>query len=88
MQIVLDQNNIAEMIINKTSGIFGDKIGVFGKVFGCWHKKMSRPFTNRKGSYRSCLDCGARRPFDPNSFITYGAFYYPPKISRTNSFSE
>lgn len=43
MQGVFEQNTIAESIINKTKGAFGNKIGLMGKLFGYWHKKMSRP---------------------------------------------
>lgn len=81
MQAVFEQNRIAESVINRTDGAFGSKIGIFGKVFGCWHNKLSRPFTNRNGSYRACLNCGARKPFDAQTLQTYGSFYYPPVIS-------
>jgi hypothetical protein len=81
MQLVLEQNYIAEKIINRTEGVFGDKIGIFGKVFGCWHGQLSRPFTSVKESYRVCLDCGARKQFDTQTLKTFGPFYYPPAIS-------
>jgi len=81
MQVFLEQNMIAERVIDCTVGAFGSKIGLFGKIFGCWHKEMSRPFTNKKGSYRSCLSCGARQKFDLKSFRTLGAYYYPPSVA-------
>ena len=81
MQVILEQNRIAESIINRTNGAFGKKIGVVGKIFGCWHNKLSRPFTNRSGSYRACLNCGARKHFDAQTLKTSGSFYYPPTIS-------
>lgn len=81
MQLVLEQNFIAESVINRTDGAFGEKIGLFGKVFGCWHSELSRPFTSSAGSYRVCMDCGARRQFDTETLKTHGAFYYPPKVS-------
>jgi hypothetical protein len=81
MQGVLEQNKIAESIINRTNGAFGKRIGIVGKIFGCWHNKLSRPFTNRSGSYRACLDCGSRKPFDTQTLKTFGSFYYPPTIS-------
>ncbi len=81
MQGVLEQNKIAESIINRTNGAFGKRIGIVGKIFGCWHNKLTRPFTIRSGSYRACLDCGARKPFDTQTLQTYGAFYYPPIVS-------
>jgi hypothetical protein len=81
MNTFLEQNHIAKKTISTTKGVFGEKIGVLGKVFGCWHKELTRPFTSGDISYRVCSDCGARRPFDEKSFKTFGAFYYPPAIS-------
>ncbi len=86
MQATFEQNRIAESLLNRTNGAFGNKIGLIGKLFGCWHKKLSRPFTNRNGSYRACLNCGARKRFDTQVMKTSGPFYYPPAISfGTNS---
>ncbi|MEZ5426749.1 MAG: hypothetical protein R2747_10815 [Pyrinomonadaceae bacterium] len=81
MQGVLDQNYIAEAIINRTNGAFGKRIGFFTRLFGCWHKQLTRPFTNRNASYRACLHCGARKEFDTENLKTFGPFYYPPAIS-------
>lgn len=81
MQAAFDQNLIAESLVTKTNGAFGKKIGIFGKLFGCWHKELSRPFRNKTGSYRVCIDCGARKEFDISSFKTLGTFYYPPSVS-------
>lgn len=85
MQAVLDQKYIAEAVINRTDGAFGNKIGIFAKFFGCWHKQLTRPFTNRDASYRACLNCGARKKFDTTNLRTYGPFYYPPAISFNNN---
>ena len=82
MQVFLEQNRIAESVINRTNGAFGKKIGVVGKIFGCWHNELSRPFTNKSGSYRACLNCGARKPFDTQTLKTFGSFYYPPTVSQ------
>jgi hypothetical protein len=27
-------------------------------ILGCWHRKMSQPFTIAKRTYEVCLDCG------------------------------
>ncbi len=81
MQAVFEQNRIAESTLDRTNGAFGNKIGIFGKIFGCWHNQLSRPFTNRNGSYRACLNCGARKPFDTKTLKTAGSFYYPPTIA-------
>ena len=59
--------------------VFGSKIGWMATVFGCWHRKLSRPFTRGKNSYRVCLQCGARKPFNPETMTTARGFYYPPK---------
>lgn len=82
MQAVLEQNYIAKQVINKTEEVFGKKIGIFAKLFGCWHKDLSRPFTNGKESYRACLHCGARQKFDAEQMKTTRRFYYPPNISQ------
>jgi hypothetical protein len=34
------------------------------RLFGCWHKDMSKPFGRDGKSYRDCLKCGARRDLD------------------------
>ena len=81
MELVLEQNRIADKVINRTNDVFGEKIGLMGKVFGCWHKELSRPFTSVTESYRVCLDCGARKQFDPQTLKTFGPFYYPPTVS-------
>lgn len=80
MQTFFEQNKIAESILNRTNGAFGSKIGIVGKIFGCWHNRLSRPFTNQSGSYRACLNCGARKPFDTRTLKTFGSFYYPPIV--------
>lgn len=81
MQRLLEQNRIAEETIDRTIGAFGERIGLVGKLFGCWHKRLSRPFTNRSASYRACLHCGARKKFDTETLRTTGPFYYPPAVS-------
>ncbi len=81
MQAVLEQNLIAEALINRPEEPFGQKIGFLGKLFGCWHKELGRPFTNKRLSYRACMECGARRQFDTRSFKTSGPYYYPPKVT-------
>lgn len=73
MQAVLEQNNVWE---KETHKINNKKVGLFASVFGCWHKHLSRPFSNQRASYRVCVDCGAQRSFDPKTLKTYGAFYF------------
>lgn len=81
MQAVLEQNTIAQSVINRTEEVFGNKIGIFGSLFGCWHKQLTRPFTVGNDSYRACLDCGARKQFDTKILKTIGSFHYPPTVS-------
>ena len=81
MQAILEQNTIANSITGETNHVFGTKIGLIGKLFGCWHKELTRPFTIGGDSYRACVDCGARKQFDLQSLQTFGAFHYPPAVS-------
>lgn len=60
--------------------VFGKKLGLTAKLFGCWHNNVSRPFVQGKTAYRSCLQCGARRQFNPETLKTYGSFYFPPTV--------
>jgi hypothetical protein len=62
--------------------IFGQKAGLITKLFGCWHDNLSRPFTQGKTAYRSCLNCGARKQFDPETLKTHGDFYFPPIVKE------
>ena len=80
MQGILEQNSIAASVINRTRGSFGEKIGFMASVFGCWHKRLTRPFTEKRVSYRACVDCGARKKFNTEEFRTVGPFYYPPSV--------
>ncbi len=81
MQAILEQNKMGESFVNHKDEAFGSKIGVFAQLFGCWHKQISRPFTIGNNSYRACLHCGARKPFNTKTLKTYGSFHYPPAVS-------
>ncbi|HQU82832.1 MAG TPA: hypothetical protein PKY59_06895 [Pyrinomonadaceae bacterium] len=85
MQLVLGQNTIAKMTVSQYEATFGNKIGLFGKIFGCWHKQLSRPFSDQNSAYRACLHCGARKRFDAENLKTVGPFYYPPAISSKSA---
>lgn len=58
--------------------VFGKRFGVVLSLFGCRHGNLSRPFGHGEMTYRSCLDCGARTPFDPDTLVTQGKFYRSP----------
>lgn len=77
MQGILEKSLVTESRFATAEHESVQKIGVFGKLFGCWHKRLSRPFTSERTSYRSCLECGARRNFDTENFKTSGPFYFP-----------
>lgn len=47
------------------------------KVFGCWHREMSRPFSRQGKAYRSCLHCGAQRQFNLGNWEMQGDYYFP-----------
>jgi len=48
---------------------------LFSKIFICWHRKVSRPFTRDGETYRVCLRCGMRRHFDLQAWQTRGGYY-------------
>jgi hypothetical protein len=60
------------------SRVFGRELGLITRLIGCSHKNLSRPFVEGNISYKSCLTCGARKHFDPDTFESHGKFYYPP----------
>ena len=68
------------------STLFGQKLGLMTRLFGCRHANLSRPFSNGKAGYRSCINCGSRRAFDPETLETYGAFYAAPAAGRAEHF--
>ncbi|MEO7674883.1 MAG: hypothetical protein ABIU09_12500 [Pyrinomonadaceae bacterium] len=81
MQLILEQSLLVETAVRRERDDFGRKIGLIASLFGCWHKRLTRPFTSDKNSYMACLECGARRKFDTQNFKTSRAFYYPPSVS-------
>jgi hypothetical protein len=52
-----------------------------GELFGCQHKEMSRPFSRHGETFRVCINCGARRQFDEQTWNSSGPFYF--KAART-----
>lgn len=78
MQAVLEQGGFAAKAIENIEEQKGRKIGFFGKIFGCWHKRLTRPMTSERTTYQACIDCGARKNFDTATFRSQGSFYYPP----------
>jgi hypothetical protein len=71
-QAIID--NHSHVIQNNPSG--GGIANWVTRLFGCWHRKMSRPFSSQGQTYRTCLDCGARRQFNLGRWEMQGDFYY------------
>lgn len=62
----------------------GGGIGkLVARVFGCWHKHMSRPFSEQGRSYKTCLDCGASRRFNTGRWEMQGSYFYRTPGNRT-----
>ncbi|MDQ6652057.1 MAG: hypothetical protein M3Y84_04855 [Acidobacteriota bacterium] len=55
-------------------------------LFGCPHKEMSRPFSRQGETYRVCINCGAQRGFDENTWNFAGPFYFKP--ARTSDLRD
>lgn len=49
---------------------------------GCWHRKMSRPFTRDGRTFCVCLRCGMRRDFDLKAWKSTGGYYYGRDLSE------
>ena len=54
---------------------------VISKIWSCWHRHMSRPFTRDGETYRVCLRCGVQRRFDLEAWKTKGAYYRDKKVT-------
>ncbi len=80
MQTILLKSVFEKIQAETDKTIFGEKVGIFGKLFGCWHENLSRPFMQNAMAYRTCLQCGARKAFNTETLQTHGAFYYPPIV--------
>jgi hypothetical protein len=61
--------------------VFGEKVGILVRLFGCGHRNLSRPFSHKSAAYRACLQCGARKQFDTQTLKTFGGFYNSPKVA-------
>lgn len=80
IQGILEQNGVFDVNTDRSETAAGRKISLMGKLFGCWHKRLTRPMTSRHESYRACIECGARKNFNTESFKSSGPFYYPPSV--------
>ena len=80
MEAVFEQSGTNGSAI--TFDFFVRKRSVVKRIFGCWHRDMSLPFSRDNKSYRTCIACGARRRFDLERWTMIGPFYYPGVSSR------
>lgn len=90
MSTVLTGNKVRDLrnkfVGSKTKSdteLFANKIGLISKLFGCGHGELSRPFSQGRIGYRSCLKCGAIKQFNPETLETFGGFYYPSVVRKT-----
>ena len=51
----------------------------FALLGGCRHTKMGWPIRLDDCAYSVCLDCGIKRLFDEESFLSYGPYGYDVK---------
>ena len=77
MEAVVEQSgsDVSEIIAN----FLVRTDSVLRRLFGCWHREMSRPFSRRGEAYRTCVACGARRRFDLEQWEMVGSFYHPAR---------
>jgi hypothetical protein len=60
--------------------VFGKKLGMVSRLLGCQHRRLTRPFGSGGSAYMSCLECGARKHFNPETLKTSRSFYSAPAI--------
>ena len=66
--------------------VIGGLVGplrLISKIWTCWHRHMSRPFTRDGETYRVCLRCGVQRRFDLDAWKTKGAYYREKSAMQT-----
>lgn len=90
MENVIAQSEISQNVLDKSrkvnvqEEIFGEKLGLIARVFGCRHSRMSMPVTTKEITYRFCPTCGIRRIYDLETFRLQGSYYYPAHNEEFN----
>jgi hypothetical protein len=80
---------VAQSDLRQSSPSVSKRVGDWiARLFGCWHREMSRPFSYQGQAYRVCLDCGAQRKFNLANWETQGAFYYNRPNAQVQSQSH
>lgn len=72
-QLTIANPNVGEFSVDS---VFARMTNWVGRVFGCWHLEMSRPFSHQGQAYRVCVDCGAQRRFNLGNWKMQGSYYY------------
>jgi hypothetical protein len=75
----IDQSEFLQL----NSRLIDDLKYFMARITGCWHRKLSRPFTRGKQTFRVCIRCGMYRDFDLQDWKSTGRFY-SPSIERRN----
>jgi hypothetical protein len=83
VEAVLEQTRIDESRF--TTDRLSRVNNILRRVLGCWHRHMSLPFTRGNETYRTCVNCGARRRFDLDQWKVVGSFYRPEDRSNSRS---
>jgi hypothetical protein len=78
-ELTLNNQGIAEITATSGAGRFGEFVA---RILGCWHTRMSRPFSHQGQAYRSCLNCGAQRKFNLGNWEMQGSFYYHKPFTK------
>ncbi len=78
-KVQTNTGNLLESQAQVDMQVFGEKVGILVRLFGCGHRNLSRPFSHKRTAYRACLQCGARKRFDTQTLRTFGGFYNSPK---------
>lgn len=86
MQAIATLKDYSRPEQNRRSDLTLALVHLIGKVFGCTHNDMSRPFSRHGEAYRVCIACGAHRRFDQKIWTSRGPFYY--KAARTEELLE
>ena len=60
--------------------VFGKKLGIVSRLFGCQHRRVTRPMGSAGSAYLSCIECGARKHFNTKTLETSKSFYSAPAV--------
>ena len=70
------QADTAKMLVRRLSNSTVRIAGIFRRLLWCRHSNLSRTFTIDDEPYRTCLQCGARLPFDRYTRTKLDPYYF------------